>query len=254
MTVTGVPTPVAAWPVRSAAAAMLAGVRARAEGGGRCAAGRVEPWMPRVGLVLHTLPRAIGSRAPRTAPTRVFDIRRSARVRLDVRVSVPRMVAPTRVETVGPGGPAPTGGGPLVPVLRTGFLGPGRAAAERARATRELAERGAGHGRRIEDAGRPGAAVGTRPPAGAPGYAAPHPRAPLTFAAPARPAPAPTAPGHPPGFVDAAPRDRTGPPSPGHAATRDALTSADLPRLVDGVVREIDRRVLARQERRGWSR
>ena len=41
--------------------------------------------------------------------------------------------------------------------------------------------------------------------------------------------------------------------SAGHGTAPAALTASDLPGLVDHVVREIDRRVVAARERRGWT-
>ncbi|GCD96706.1 hypothetical protein EHYA_04393 [Embleya hyalina] len=232
---------------------MLAAVRARVEpGAARDRAKRVEGRVSGAAFVLRVAPRAPRPPKAREIPVRVADVRRCAHVRLDVRVSLPPMVALTRVERVDAGGVAGSGvvGGPPVPVLRTGSAGGG--VVERARATRRLYERGAGHGRRIEEpGGRPtptSRGAGPTTPGAAP-YA--RPRSVLTFAAPARPEPAPAA---APGYsADPIARDRAARPDRA-APAAPALTSADLPRLVDGVVREIDRRVLARQERRGWSR
>ncbi|MGW1997819.1 hypothetical protein [Embleya sp. NPDC001921] len=256
MTVTGARAPAAGWPVRSASASMLARARARAAGiTGPAGAGRVETPVPGIGLVLHTLPRPAGTRAPRPAPIPVPDIRRCAHVRLDVRVTAPPMVALARAEAHGrPYPQSPAGPGRLpAPVLRTVFAGAGRAVAERAQVTRELYEHGAGHGRRVEEPARPGAVPvrGGRPaPSGRSGG---RPGSALTLAAPARPVPAsiPADPYTAPADTSARDRAETG---YGRRQAAPALTSADLPRLVDGVVREIDRRVLARHERRGWSR
>ncbi|MGW9208918.1 hypothetical protein ACWGR4_18275 [Embleya sp. NPDC055664] len=254
MIVTGARPPSAGWPVRAAASSMLAAVRARVEpGAGRGRATRVEGRVSGAAFVLRVAPRAPKPPRLRAISGRVADIRRCAHVRLDVRVSLPPMVALTRVERVDAGAAAGLGavGGLPVPVLRTGSAAAGCAVVERARVTRELYERGAGHGRRIEEpGGRPTATSrGARPgPPGAASFARP-PTA-LTFAAAARPAPDAAVPGYP---ADPIARDRTAQP-PRAAPAVSALTSADLPRLVDGVVREIDRRVLARQERRGWSR
>ncbi|MFE5329189.1 hypothetical protein ACFRCG_22660 [Embleya sp. NPDC056575] len=256
MIVTGARPPSAGWPVRAAASSMLAAVRARVEpGAGRDRATRVEGRVPGAVFVLRVAPRAPKPPGPRTISGRVADIRRCAHVRLDVRVSLPPMMALTRVERVDAGAAAGFGavGGLPVPVLRTGSAAAGRAVVERARATRELYERGAGHGRRIEEPGgrTTPTSRGARP--GPPGAASSaRSLTALTFAASARPEPAPAAAvaGYP---ADAIARDRTAQPSRA-APAASALTSADLPRLVDGVVREIDRRVLARQERRGWSR
>ncbi|WP_143658246.1 hypothetical protein [Embleya scabrispora] len=255
MIVTGARPPSAGWPVRTAASSMLAAVRARVEpGGGRNLGTRVEGRVSGGAFVLRVTPRAPKAPKSQAISSRVVDLRRCAHVRLDVRVSLPPMVALTRVERVDSGGADGFGavGGPPVPVLRTGSAAVGRGVAERARATRQLYERGAGHGRRIEEpGGRPApTSRGARPdPSGAAPYT--RPRSALTFAAPAPPAPAPaTAPGYP---ADPIARDRAAQPYRAAPAAT-ALTSADLPRLVDGVVREIDRRVLARQERRGWSR
>lgn len=234
---------------------MLAGVRARAEGiTGPGGAGRVEIRTPGIGLVLHTPPRPLAPRAPRPAPAYAQDIRRCAHVRLDVRVTAPPMVALVRDRTPGPHAPPSGGPGRLpAPVLRTVFAGAGRAVTERARATRELYEHGAGHGRRIEEPGRPGAVPGHGMRTGPPARSGGGPRSTQTLAAPARPAPVPA-----PAEPHTAPADTSargqGDAGYGRPATAPALTAADLPRLVDGVVREIDRRVLARQERRGWSR
>ncbi|MYS85053.1 hypothetical protein [Embleya scabrispora] len=254
MDVTRVRVPAVGWPVRSASASMLAGLRSRAEAlvGGR-AAGRVEAGLPGIGLVLHTPPRPVPPRAPRSASGSAPDIRRCAHVRLDVRVSVPRMVALAGAPSGGSSGSPSAGPGRLpAPVLRTAFAGPGRAVAERGRVTRELYEHGAGHGRRIEEAGRPGATPRDARPAAPPGRAG-GPRGGLTLTLPGRPAPVSTAAERRPAPAEASVRGRVE-PAHGHGATAPALTSADLPRLVDGVVREIDRRVLARRERRGWSR
>ncbi|MEU0938144.1 hypothetical protein [Embleya sp. NPDC005971] len=254
MIVTAAPAPSAGWPVRSASAAMLAGVRSRAEGiAGHRAAGRVEPWSPGVGLVLHLPPRPALGRAPRPTPGVAPDIRRCAHVRLDVRVSVPRMVALGGPQPGGSFGAPAAGSGRLpAPVLRTAFAGPGRAVAERARVTRELYEHGVDHGRRIEEPGRPGATPRAGGSAAPPGRSR-GPRGGLTLALPGRPAPTPTPAERQPAPADPSVRAR-GDQAYGPGAPAPALTSADLPRLVDGVVREIDRRVLARRERRGWSR
>lgn len=255
MTVTGARASAAGWPVRPASASMLAGVRARVAGiTGPGGAGRAETRVPGIGLVLHTLPRPAGIRAPRPAPVPVPDIRRCTHVRLDVRVTAPPMVALARADTPGPYSPSFAGPARLpAPVLRTVFAGVGRAVAERARVTRELYERGAGRGRRVEEPARPGAVPdrGGRPAppsrfGGRPGSA-------LTLAVPARPAPVSTSAESYTAPADTSVRGRAG-PGYGRPQAAPALTSADLPRLVDGVVREIDRRVLARQERRGWSR
>ncbi|MFI1581362.1 hypothetical protein [Embleya sp. NPDC020630] len=256
MIITGARPPSAGWPVRAAASSMLAAVRARVEpGAGRERATRVEGRVSGAAFVLRVAPRAPKPAKPGAISGRSADIRRCAHVRLDVRVSLPPMVALTRVERVDAGGSAGFGavGGLPVPVLRTGSAAAGRVVVERARAARELYERGAGHGRRIEepDGRATPTSRGARP--GSPGAVSfARPPTVLTFAAPARPAPDPAAavPGYP---ADPITRDRTAQPSRA-APPASALTSADLPRLVDGVVREIDRRVLARQERRGWSR
>ncbi|MFI6985606.1 hypothetical protein ACIBSV_44580 [Embleya sp. NPDC050154] len=255
MTVTGARASAAGWPVRSASASMLAGVRARVGGiTGPAGAGRVETRVPGIGLVLHTLPRPAGTRPPRQAPVPVPDIRRCAHVRLDVRVTAPPMVALARTETPGPYSPSSAGPGRLpAPVLRTVFAGAGRAVGERAWVTRELYERGAGRGRRVEEPARPGAVLGSGGWPAPPGRSGGRPGSALTLVVPTRPTPASTsaesytAPAH----TSARGRAETG---YGRPQAAPALTSADLPLLVDGVVREIDRRVRARQERRGWSR
>ncbi|MFF7245666.1 hypothetical protein ACFZBU_17370 [Embleya sp. NPDC008237] len=254
MTLTGARAPSTRWPVRSAAASMLAGIRARAEAiAGRRAAGRDEARLPGIALVLHTPPRPVPQRAPRPASVPAPDIRRCAHVRLDVRVSVPRMIALAGPPGGGWSGSPPGGSGRLpAPVLRTAFAGTGRAVAERARVTRELYEQGAGHGRRIEEPGHPGAPARAGAPAALPGRIG-GPRGGLTFVLPGRPLSAPDAAERRPAPADGSVRGRSEPTS-AHGTAAPALTSADLPRLVDGVVREIDRRVLARRERRGWSR
>ncbi|WP_331771654.1 hypothetical protein OG948_49610 (plasmid) [Embleya sp. NBC_00888] len=255
MTVTGVRASAAGWPVRSASAAMLAGVRARVAGiTGHGRAGRVETRVPGIGLVLHTLPRPAGTRAPRPASVHIPDIRRCAHVRLDVRVTAPPMVALARAETPGPYSPSSAGPGRLpAPVLRTVFAGAGRALAERARVTRELYVRGAGRGRRVEEPARAGAWPGRGGRPAPQGRSGGRPGSALTWAVPTRPAPASTSAESYTAPADTSARGRAE-PGYGHPQAAPALTSADLPRLVDGVVREIDRRVLARQERRGWSR
>ncbi|GIE88159.1 hypothetical protein [Actinoplanes regularis] len=48
-------------------------------------------------------------------------------------------------------------------------------------------------------------------------------------------------------------RDRPGPPEPADRRLPAALTAQDMPVMVDRVVREIDRRLVAARERRGWA-
>ncbi|HSA50427.1 MAG TPA: hypothetical protein VLH10_09990 [Yinghuangia sp.] len=141
-----------------------------------------------------------------------------------------------------------------MPAYRTrGSAGPASPIAlAGAQGAQALHERGAAHGRRVEGH-RPTPPTG---PGGGhellyrkEGFEPPIVLAPRTAPSSYTAPPGPADPARSQGTVEPAPRGAF--PAPGVPAGTGAV---DLPHLVDRVVREIDRRVVARRERRGWSR